>query len=688
MLGDALATRFEFGTQAIEDKVGRHVAGHRLSDGLPVVLTVLDPQLKIGAAEAHAVSQVSGTLAGLRSAAILHCIETGRTEGGNLYVLCEGTDAPALKTTLRTSGGMSPDLALAVAYQVASVLKDAAGVGVTHLDLSSAAIHVEPEGGLRVRIAKFGQARLLPSYNPSRKNEPYHGTAEYMAPEVCAGRPGDVSSDLYALGILMYEMVAGKPPFLSSSPSTTIKRQVYEKPLPLHLVKPGMTHMDAYENLVNRLLAKDPKARPADAAEVLTLLAAIRDEAFPGAELVAPSQRDDAVQTVSLIEQELVAAEPEPAVAGVPVSGGTQVFTGLSEALAEAQAKRDGESSAPAPRPGPGESRPTEAFDASFIVAALDKAKAAGAAQVEAVADEAPTDEAPIEDVAAVPDAGATAEEWQGTDAVTGPVPVSVFTPRNRDDRKESRMFWIVAAAVAVLVAIAIGVYLKGQHRDLGDDVEAVTAGEPIEQQAPAPAPAPKPVPRQMTPIVPPPAPAPTVPAVPQEAVAPTPAPVVSPVVVRPVGPTPAEKASAQVERARGELADGRPIDAKQSLEAALEMDAGNPDAKGLLATVEARILAAERAAARAAARAQRPRRAVVSAAPEAKDSAPKPAGPKVDDAARDVKVRDLIKAGRSAYNDGDYKTSIARYNQALQLDPGNALLKKLLAQAKAKVAE
>lgn len=702
MLGDALASRFEFGAQAIEDKLGRHLVGRRLADGQPVVLTVLDPQLKIGAAEAHAVVQVSRALAGQQSAGVLHCLEAGRTEGGNIYVLCEGTEAPTLKAMLRTSGGMSPEDALAIAYQIAAVLRDATRVGETHLDLSNAAVHVDVEGAPQVRIARFGHAKLLPSYNPSRKNEPSHGTAEYMAPEVCAGRPGDALSDLYALGILMYEMVAGKPPFLSSSPSTTIKRQVFEKPLPLHLVKPGMEKMDAYEQLVNRLLGKDPKGRPSDAAEVMTLLAAIRDESFPGAQLTEPARRDAPAEVVSLLQDELAPARPSAPSAADVVPGGTQVFTGLAEALAEARAARDGTPAAAA-RPAAGEGHPTEAFDASFIAAALDEAKAkavtaqapeqppAGqepAAPAPMPAPEAPTyapasaaAEPPTESVTVAPEA----EAWQQTDAITGPVPVTAFTPRDREEKKESRMFWFVAAAIAVLVAIAVGVYLKGQHSDALDGIDT-----PVPVEAPAAPPAaeaPKPAPRPtpMTPIVPP----TPVPAAPQERVAPPPAaPVESPVVVRPAGPTPQEKAIALVERARGELASGRPADARDSLKTALEMDPANTDAQRLVETVEARIRAAERTAAAETA-APRPRRTTVSTAPAtAPAPAPKPAGPQMSDEERKAKVGDLIKAGRAAYNEGDYKSAISRYNQALSMEPANALVKKLLDQAKAKATE
>ena len=258
MLGETLASRFEFGAQASEDKLGRHMTGRRLSDGSPVTLTVLDPQLKVGPAEAAAVAHASGRLSSLMLAPVLHCVETGRTEGGNIYVLCEAAPFEALKSILRWRNGLPPAEAIQIAYRLAAVLRATSGAGTNHLDLSSSNVFVDAATG-KVRVARYGFSYLLPEYAPTRKNEPFHGTAEYMAPEVCSGRPGDASADLYALGILMYEMVAGKPPFVSSSPATTIKRQVYEKPLPLHLVKPGMAKLDAYERVVSRLLSKDPK---------------------------------------------------------------------------------------------------------------------------------------------------------------------------------------------------------------------------------------------------------------------------------------------------------------------------------------------------------------------------------------------------------------------------------------------
>ena len=87
MLGEALSSRFEFASQAVEDKLGRHLAGRRLSDGLPVVMTVLDPQLKAGAAEAAAVIETSKRLAERMLPSVLVALEAGRTEGGNIYLL-------------------------------------------------------------------------------------------------------------------------------------------------------------------------------------------------------------------------------------------------------------------------------------------------------------------------------------------------------------------------------------------------------------------------------------------------------------------------------------------------------------------------------------------------------------------------------------------------------------------------
>ena len=114
MLGEALSARFEFGSQPTEDKYGRTMTGRRLSDGLATSLTVFDPLLKIGPAEANAVIETARSLADLMLPSVLLTVEAGRTEGGNLYVVNEAASGESLKAFVRARNGLPPAEALAI----------------------------------------------------------------------------------------------------------------------------------------------------------------------------------------------------------------------------------------------------------------------------------------------------------------------------------------------------------------------------------------------------------------------------------------------------------------------------------------------------------------------------------------------------------------------------------------------
>jgi len=602
---------------------------------------------------------------------------------------------------IRARNGLPIEQVLGVGWRIAGVLRAVSGAGIHHLDLTSQNIFVDPET-LSIRIGRYGFSRLLPSYSPARRNEPFHGTAEYLAPEVCSGKPGDASADLYALGILMYEMVAGKPPFVSSSPSTTLKRQVYEKPLPLRVAKPGIPGIDMVERLILRLLSKDPKMRPADAAEAMAEMEALKG-VFPGADFQQEALRDAPVEVVCLLQAEpKVPVEPP---AATPESRETRVFTGLAEQVAQQPAQAlqaRGASAVVAERPAEA-SRPTEAFDPSLVEAALKQEAAAqevaAAAPAEADSDAAtavipaaaPGSEQPAEgppEAAGVPaeqEAARKASEWfvDGSQAL----PESVFPPEE-EESKESRMFWVIVAAVAVLLIVGTVVYFEGSRPPPPEPPPPVVLAPPV----PAPAAAP-PVP-VVTPPMPDPGPAVAAApdAGPASAAAQDPGPTPQP------APPAREETPEQIqarqleqflEAGRSAFEAGHLEEARKNLEEALKLDRRNATARALLADIRK----AERAAAPRPAPA--PRRTTPRPAPgggpdtlQLKKPAQAPAPPAAPDEAAQEQIKRHIREGRNAYNSGDYAAAIRSYNQALALDPNNALVKKLLDQAKAKANE
>jgi len=148
-----------------------------------------------------------------------------------------------------------------------------------------------------------------------------------MAPELCGGKEASPQSDLYAVALVLYTLVTGKPPFKSSRASTTLKRQIYEKPLPLKLVKPGVTGIADFEAVLQRALEKEPGKRYGDASEFLDALVAFAGEHFPGvgleggavdaiaapapAENVVEESADDEVEVAEEVDVEMESADSD-----------------------------------------------------------------------------------------------------------------------------------------------------------------------------------------------------------------------------------------------------------------------------------------------------------------------------------------------------------------------------------------
>ncbi len=159
--------------------------------------------------------------------------------------------------------------AVAIAADIASGLEHAHGKGIIHRDIKPANIWLDSDG--TARLGDFGLA--TESRARDAVGQMVVGTAAYLPPEQAIGRRTDERADLYSLGALLYEMVAGEPPFPGDDPVSIISRHLSAEPVPASRhndqVPPGL------EELIGRLLAKAPDRRPASAAEVRAALAAI-----------------------------------------------------------------------------------------------------------------------------------------------------------------------------------------------------------------------------------------------------------------------------------------------------------------------------------------------------------------------------------------------------------------------------
>jgi serine/threonine-protein kinase len=207
--------------------------------------------------------------------------------GGQHFLSMEYVDGEDLASLLRRIGRLSSDKAVDLARQVCAGLAAAHDRGVLHRDLKPANIMVDGRG--KVRIADFGLARAAGEVHATGAIE---GTPAYMAPEQFAGREQTARSDLYALGLVLYEMFTGKPAFSAGSLVELARLHREESPsIPTTLVR----DLDpAVERIILRCLEKDPAARPASALAVAAALpggdplaAALAAGETPSPEMVA-----------------------------------------------------------------------------------------------------------------------------------------------------------------------------------------------------------------------------------------------------------------------------------------------------------------------------------------------------------------------------------------------------------------
>jgi eukaryotic-like serine/threonine-protein kinase len=179
------------------------------------------------------------------------------------FMAMEYVQGRTLADILRANGHVNSVQAAEIANEVAAALGNAHASGVVHRDIKPANILIGANG--QVKVADFGIARAMnaPSENNLTQVGSVMGTATYFSPEQAQGAQPDPRSDLYSLGIVLYEMVAGKPPFAGENPVSIAYKQVHDLPQPLNQLVADVPR--PFEAIVAKLLAKDPNMRYANA---------------------------------------------------------------------------------------------------------------------------------------------------------------------------------------------------------------------------------------------------------------------------------------------------------------------------------------------------------------------------------------------------------------------------------------
>ena len=222
----------------------------------PVAIKVLHPELSVDSTFIERFRQEALAAANLSHPNIVRVFDWGQ-EDGNYFIVMELIEGTCLAGLLNDQPVLSPTKAASVCSQVAAALAHSHSSGVVHRDIKPGNILITEDG--TVKVTDFGIAQATSTHDHLVAEGSVMGTASYFSPEQASGLVVDGRSDIYSLGVVLYEMLAGGPPFTGDSPATVASMHVRNELPSLREISPEV-HVEL-EAIVLKALAKTPSLR-------------------------------------------------------------------------------------------------------------------------------------------------------------------------------------------------------------------------------------------------------------------------------------------------------------------------------------------------------------------------------------------------------------------------------------------
>lgn len=272
--GKDLAEKYEVGELIRRGEIGDLYRGRHMFMEKPVTLRIVPRALAVDNDIVRRFFAEAKTASRLNHPNLLNVTDFGSASDGMVYAVYESDHSETLADVIKNSGKLDVDAALDITRQAAAGLGAIHSHSLVHANLTPENILVGSDGFGNLNAKLFGLGSAGPMGADRSGDDVSAADFAYLAPEQCAGsEAADSRSDIYALGVIAYEMLAGEPPFSGERPSDVMLKHTEEAPPPLSAFRHDLP--PSLEPVILKALAKDPELRYQTAAEFVADLHAV-----------------------------------------------------------------------------------------------------------------------------------------------------------------------------------------------------------------------------------------------------------------------------------------------------------------------------------------------------------------------------------------------------------------------------